>query len=565
MSGSGAAPLFTPRTTKVKQTTGTLDAFWATRRGQSWRSADAVARAWPKAVDDAAKSATETLGLIHSGERSCVETLTTLLARIKATNTAVNACVELVDRTSLLEQATAVDAKVKAGEVLRPLEGLPIAVKNNVDIAGTSSTASTEALKDHRPNKSAGCWQRLADAGAILIAKTNMPELAGGIVGYSALHGHCWNPYNLHFSPGGSSSGSAAAIAAGMVPCAIGSDTSGSLRVPAELCGVVGMRPSQNRYPVDGCVPLAHVDTPGPMGQTVSDVALLDTVMAGEADAGLPEIPALSGIRVLTPLSTWRGGQQPGEAQGEELSPGCTAAMQLAVAALRASGAIVEDDPAFAEFDSKLISAQSCLYPYKGPANQRRLMDEYISGHENLVSAGVTTDVIMDKTHWSNPMLSFAFTQHGPVKEVAKYTKEEYEEYLKPHNLEKEQLEAAFEKYMSETGTSFILCPCSNAPPRPHAKEGGIAAYEAAVKPATFPTNMGIAAEFFMPRSCQNSKKMLDLGVPSIVLRTTATHDVEGCKFPVGVMIVGPPRSDRQLLGFGMALEKALQDHAATR
>jgi len=122
----------------------------------------------------------------------------------------------------------------------------------------------------------------LKEAGAIVIAKTNMPEMAQTIGGWSKLNGYCRNPHNLNYQPGGSSSGTATGIAAGVASCGLGSDTGGSVRVPAEACGIVGFRPSLGRYSGEGIVPLwiTH-DTIGPQGATVSDVALLDSAIMG--------------------------------------------------------------------------------------------------------------------------------------------------------------------------------------------------------------------------------------------------------------------------------------------
>ncbi|KAH8053028.1 hypothetical protein JL722_9693 [Aureococcus anophagefferens] len=194
---------------------------------------------------------------------------------------------------SALAQAAAVDAKVKAGGDLGALEGLPVVIKVNIDVAGTLSTASTPGLAEWRPATSAPCVEKLLAAGAIPIAKTNMPEMAVGFTGQSPVHGTCLNPRNTAYNCGGSSSGTAAAVAAGVAACGLGSDTGGSLRGPAALCGVVGFRPS--RWPGTGVVPISALrDTPGPMGATVADVALLDAVVNGEAPVAAPD--GLAGV-----------------------------------------------------------------------------------------------------------------------------------------------------------------------------------------------------------------------------------------------------------------------------
>ena len=240
----------------------------------------------PDLVDSNAECAAAIIKKIHCGEKTCASYIEAALIRIEETNPHINACIEVADKRALLSQANVVDAKVRSGATMLPLEGLPLVVKLNVNTNGLLTSASTAALQQHRPTTNASVWQRLADAGAICIAKTNMPELAGSLHGFNPLHGHCWNPYGLGYSPGGSSSGTAASIAAGIVPAGLGSDTMGSLRIPADRCGITGMRPSAGRYSTIGCVPLGRVDTPGPMGRSVADVALLDAVMVSEGGTG---------------------------------------------------------------------------------------------------------------------------------------------------------------------------------------------------------------------------------------------------------------------------------------
>lgn len=141
---------------------------------------------------------------------------------------------------------------------------MPLLVKANIDAAGSLTTAGTRALAEHRSATDAPVVARLRDAGAIVVAKTNMPEMALGWWGYNTLHGSCLNPRDAGATSGGSSAGTAVGIAAAMAPIGLGSDTMGSLRTPAECCGVSGLRPSHGRYPRAGVVPLSpSEDMPG--------------------------------------------------------------------------------------------------------------------------------------------------------------------------------------------------------------------------------------------------------------------------------------------------------------
>ena len=176
------------------------------------------------------------------------------------------------------------DERLEAGEEAGALLGLPIVVKDNIDTADLPTTAGTPALKDWRPTSNAPVMQALLDAGAILGGKTNMHELAFGITSNNVGYGAVKNPYDDRLIPGGSSGGTAAAVAARLAPAGLGSDTGGSCRIPAALCGCVGFRPTLGRYSQAGVVPISHTrDTIGPLARSVADIALLDGVCAGEA------------------------------------------------------------------------------------------------------------------------------------------------------------------------------------------------------------------------------------------------------------------------------------------
>ncbi len=175
------------------------------------------------------------------------------------------------------------DAATHCTSGARPLGGVAIAVKDNIDVAGWPTSAGTPALRGSIATRTAPAVQRLLDAGAFVAGKTNLHELAFGITSRNAAFGFVANPRDAARSAGGSSGGSAAAVAAGVVAAALGTDTGGSMRVPAAFCGVVGFRPSSGRYPMTGVVPLAASrDVIGPMATCVADVALLDAILSGD-------------------------------------------------------------------------------------------------------------------------------------------------------------------------------------------------------------------------------------------------------------------------------------------
>jgi len=232
---------------------------------------------------------------IAAGELSAVEVVEAHLERIEAVNPAVNAIVTLVPERAL-EEAAAADAHAARGERLGLLHGLPVAVKDLMDTAGIRTTYGSPIYADHLPAADALIVQRLRAAGAIVVGKTNAPEFGAGSHTFNQVFGATRNPWDLGRSAGGSSGGAAAALAAGMVPIADGSDLGGSVRNPASFCNVVGLRPSPGRVastrPGDGWEPMSLL---GPMARSVDDAALLLAAIAGRdprAPLALDEDPA---------------------------------------------------------------------------------------------------------------------------------------------------------------------------------------------------------------------------------------------------------------------------------
>lgn len=175
------------------------------------------------------------------------------------------------------EQALALAQQPRKGV----LSGVPFVVKDNINSQNIPTTAGTFALANNLPKQNAPALERLVGEGAILLGKASMHELAFGITSNNAAMGAVKNPHDTSLIPGGSSGGSAAAVAAGVVPFALGTDTGGSCRIPAALCGVVGFRPSTGRYPIEGVVPISHTrDTVGPIARTVEDIIAIDSVLA---------------------------------------------------------------------------------------------------------------------------------------------------------------------------------------------------------------------------------------------------------------------------------------------
>lgn len=233
-------------------------------------------------MNDELLTLTESVASLRAGNLTSTALTRDALARARA-NTDLNAFVTL-DETGALKAAAAFDA---AGDKEKPLGGVPIVIKDNIEVAGLPCSAGTPALQHYIPKADAPVVAKLRAAGAIIIGKTSMHELAFGISGYNTAFKTgaefgVRNAYDRTLIAGGSSSGTGAAIGARIVAGGLGTDTGGSVRVPAALNGCASLRPTMGRYPQAGIAPISHTrDTAGPMAATMADVALLDRVIAG--------------------------------------------------------------------------------------------------------------------------------------------------------------------------------------------------------------------------------------------------------------------------------------------
>lgn len=237
-------------------------------------------------------TASEALREIGEGRISAREYAEALLAECER-GAGLNAFIHL-------DPERALDAASRAEARGGRLAGLPVPVKDNFDTAGMPTTGGTPGLRDHRPTRNAPVLQRLIDEGAWVMGKLNMHELAFGITSNNGAFGPARNPYDPARIPGGSSGGSGAAVAARMAPVAMGTDTGGSVRIPAGLCGLAGLKPTHLRVSQQGIYPLAgEFDTGGPMTRSVGDAALM--MQALDPDGGFGghrPLPSLDGIRI---------------------------------------------------------------------------------------------------------------------------------------------------------------------------------------------------------------------------------------------------------------------------
>ena len=218
---------------------------------------------------------------LKAGTVSSTDLVNACLARIDVYNPKVNAFIT-VTRDQALAQAKALDAEQRAGRVRGPLHGIPIALKDNIDTAGVRTTAASAVFDDRVPPEDAEVARRLAAAGAVVIGKTNLHEFAFGGTSATSYYGPVRNPWALERNPGGSSGGSAAAVATDLCYGALGTDTGGSIRTPASYCSIVGLKPTYGLVSIRGIIPLTlSLDHCGPLTRTVLDAAMLLNVLAG--------------------------------------------------------------------------------------------------------------------------------------------------------------------------------------------------------------------------------------------------------------------------------------------
>jgi aspartyl-tRNA(Asn)/glutamyl-tRNA(Gln) amidotransferase subunit A len=247
-------------------------------------------------------SIVETTELLRKRELSPVELTKNCLAQIEKLNPTLNAFVTVTAELALT-QARAAEAEILSGHWRGPLHGIPLALKDLIDTAGIRTTAASALFKDRVPAEDAEVVRRLKEAGAVLLGKQNLHEFAYGGSTMISYYGEVHNPWDPTRIAGGSSGGSAASVVAGLGYGAIGTDTAGSVREPAALCGIVGLKPTYGRVSVRGVIPLSlSLDHIGPIARTVSDAAVMLQVIAGHdandpLSAAMPVPDYVAGLR----------------------------------------------------------------------------------------------------------------------------------------------------------------------------------------------------------------------------------------------------------------------------
>ena len=296
-------------------------------------------------------TAVELAGQIKSGKTTAVESMEAVIANIDSKEEELN-CYVTFDREAALSAAKEAQKKIEAGELTGPLAGVPIAIKDNMCTEGVLTTCSSKILGNFIPQFSSEAVKRIEEAGAVVIGKTNMDEFAMGSTTETSAYGPTKNPWNTEHVPGGSSGGSAAAVAANECFCALGSDTGGSIRQPASYCGVVGMKPTYGTVSRYGLIAYgSSLDQIGPLCKDVTDCATIMEVIAShdkkdstsverkDTDFTSALVDDVAGMRIGIPRDYF----------GEGLDPQVKEAVLSAAEVLKSKGAIVE------EFDLSLV------------------------------------------------------------------------------------------------------------------------------------------------------------------------------------------------------------------
>jgi len=329
---------------------------------------------------------TELARRLESGATTSAAIVEACLANIDAQDAKLHAFVE-VWRDDALRLARAADLERESGCVRGPLHGLPVAIKDLFHVKDRQTTAGSKSWRGRISTATAPCVLRLLGAGMIPLGKTHLVEFAYGTWGTNRPMGTPWNPWDpgVHRVPGGSSSGSAVAVAAGMAPAALGTDTGGSVRIPAALNGLVGLKPTYGRIPLDGVVPLAKsLDSVGPLARTVEDAMLLVSAMAGEPGPEQEDAPHVAGARI-TALAA--------EQFPDFIEPDIVRAFDSTLAHLRALGACVREERIPFDF-ATLGTRNGRLIGIEGYAAHRAVVDDEAAE----VDAGVRQRMLLGKS-----------------------------------------------------------------------------------------------------------------------------------------------------------------------
>lgn len=456
-------------------------------------------------------SAIDAVAAMRNGDVTAEAYANALVERCEA-GKHLNAFISL-EPQRVLEAARAADRARAAGATPGPLHGLPIPVKDSVNTQDYPTTGGTRALANFSPAGDAPLVRRLRQAGAIVLGKTNIHELSFGWTSNNQAFGAVHNPYDRSRIPGGSSGGTAAAVAAGMAPLGIAEDTQGSIRVPAALCGIYGLRPSQNRYPNDGVIPITPMfDQVGPHARNVADLALFDRVVTGDA---VVESPAsLRGLRLGIARKYYYGML---DAEVERITNDALDKL------VDAGAVLVEAD--VPELATLIALTTDPVQSYHARPMLTKYLDEYQTGisFDELV-AGVSPDV---RATFEQYVLGGAQTATE-------------EDFVAARDVHLPALRDTFARYFAETDVAAMIFPATQISAPPIGDD-----LETTLNGETVP---------FVPVISRNISPGSTAGLPGLVVPA----ELDSAGLPVSLELDGPAGSDRDLLAIGLAVEAVL-------
>ena len=504
------------------------------------------------------KTATELKALLDARELSSVEVVKALQTRIDTVNPKVNAIVWRRDADALAE-AEKWDEKRANGEEVAPLAGVPITIKENLDFPGSDATMGCTSRVGLRPEKPAVLVQALQDAGAVILGKTNIPQLLLAQETDSFVYGLCKNPWHLGRSPGGSSGGEAAAIATGMSPWGVGTDIGGSIRIPAHFCGITGIKPTVDRWSTrgsNGAYPGQEVvrGQSGPMARSVADLALMFATLDPRSQAlHDPLVPPLAiGDPAATNLSKLTIGMYVDDGF-LPASPSQQRAVEIAKNALEDAGATV--------VDYAPSRAEDLVYLWMGAisADGARTMEGVLDG-EDWIQPLATSAKILKLPAAGRSALKMALAAMGErrlsrlmatlgEKRVQQYWDIAYERT----KMRRAELDA-----WAKTGIDAVLLPAHSVPAMPHGTSGDFTlglSYAFRYTFLNFPA--GIVP---VTRVTQQDADAIPAGADRVE-KKQAEIEKAGVGLPTGAQLVAPPYREDLVLALLAAIEARVREN----
>jgi indoleacetamide hydrolase len=473
--------------------------------------------------DLAALTANDAVAGLRRGDFTAERYAAALLQRCQA-GAGLNAFITL-RADQVLEAARECDRRRRAGAHIGPLHGLPIPIKDSINTRDLPTTAGTPALRHFQPQEDAPLVRTLRAAGAIVLGKTNLHELSYGYTSNNHAFGAIHNPYDPKHIPGGSSGGTAAAVAYHMAPLGIAEDTEGSIRVPAALCGIAGFRPTTGRYPTTGCVPITPLfDQLGPHARSVADLLLFDRVVTGTSKPAAPprRLP-LNSVRLGVIRSFFYSGLDP---EVERIAEGALDKLR------RAGCELVEGE--LPELPHLISLTTDPIQNHDVKPSLTRYLAEY--------HAGITFDTLLAQMSPDvRSLIDPAITPGGAdFVSDARYT-----QIVKVHWP---ALRGMYRDYFARSGVAAIVFPATILPAPLIGEEN----MEVEVRGRRMPLDVAMS---------RNIAPGSTTGLPGLVLPAGLTS--EG--LPVALEFDGPSGTDRALLVLGLALEAALGPIPAPR